>query len=104
MQRVFRCRKCQRGMQMVGSTGLSKQVERTAVCPYCRSKNKVMWPRGDPFRIQRIAIGCSASRKRHAPRQRSIIPTSFPFSISATTAMRPMSFPNCWRERRYETA
>jgi DNA-directed RNA polymerase subunit RPC12/RpoP len=55
MQRVFRCRKCQRGMRMVGSTGLSKQVERTAVCPYCRSKNKVLWPRGDPFRIQRIA-------------------------------------------------
>jgi Zn finger protein HypA/HybF involved in hydrogenase expression len=55
MQKVFRCRGCQRGMRVVGSTGLAKDVEKVAVCPYCKSKNKVMWPRGDPFRIQRIA-------------------------------------------------
>lgn len=55
MQKVFRCAYCQRGMRIVGSTGLSRNVIRVAVCPYCKAKNKVMWPRGDPFRVQRIA-------------------------------------------------
>jgi DNA-directed RNA polymerase subunit RPC12/RpoP len=55
MQKVFRCAGCQRGMRMVGSTGLAKEVERVAVCPYCKVKNKVWWPHGDPFRVQRIA-------------------------------------------------
>jgi len=55
MQKIFRCRNCQRGMRVVGSTGLGKAVEKTAKCPYCEGKNKVKWPRGDPFRVQRIA-------------------------------------------------
>jgi DNA-directed RNA polymerase subunit RPC12/RpoP len=55
MQKVFRCGKCQRGMRVVGSTRLGKEVEKTAACPYCKTKNKVLWPRGDPFRVQRIA-------------------------------------------------
>jgi len=55
MQKIFRCAKCQRGMRIVGSTGLGKEIKRTAICPYCKTKNKVMWPRGDDFRIQRIA-------------------------------------------------
>jgi hypothetical protein len=55
MQKIFRCKKCERGMRVVGSTGLGKDVKRTAACPYCKTKNKVMWPRGDAFRVQRIA-------------------------------------------------
>ena len=55
MQKVFRCAKCQRGMRVVGSTGLGKEVERVASCPYCKTKNKVMWPKGDKFNVQRIA-------------------------------------------------
>jgi len=55
VQKIVRCEKCQRGMRVVGSTGLAKEVEKNAICPYCKSKIKVMWPRGDPFRIQRIA-------------------------------------------------
>jgi DNA-directed RNA polymerase subunit RPC12/RpoP len=55
MQKVFRCAHCKRGMRVVGSTGLAKEVERTTVCPYCRAKNRVKWPRGDTFRVQRIA-------------------------------------------------
>ncbi len=55
MQKVFRCEKCQRGMRIVGSTGLGKEIKRVAVCPYCKKKNTVMWSRGDDFRIQRIA-------------------------------------------------
>ncbi len=55
MQKIFRCEVCQKGMRVVGSTGLAKPVERTAPCPYCRAKNKVMWPRGDKFNVQRIA-------------------------------------------------
>jgi Zn finger protein HypA/HybF involved in hydrogenase expression len=55
MQKIFRCRSCQRGMRAVGSTGLGKEAEKTAVCPYCKTKNKVMWPPGDKFNIQRIA-------------------------------------------------
>jgi DNA-directed RNA polymerase subunit RPC12/RpoP len=55
VQKVLRCSKCVRGMRIVGSTGLAKQVKKTAVCPYCRTKNKVEWPRGDAFRVQRIA-------------------------------------------------
>ena len=55
MQKIFRCADCHRGMRMVGSTGLGKEIGRVAVCPYCKAKNKVLWPRGDPFRVQRIA-------------------------------------------------
>jgi len=55
MQKIFRCKDCQRGMRIVGSTGLGKEVDRKAVCPYCKMKNHVTWPRGDPFRVQRIA-------------------------------------------------
>ena len=55
MQKIFRCQLCKRGMRLVGSTGLAKEVERLALCPYCRAKNKVRWPRGDAFRVQRIA-------------------------------------------------
>jgi hypothetical protein len=42
-------------MRMVGSTGLQKEIERVAICPYCKTKNKVQWPRGDPFHVQKIA-------------------------------------------------
>lgn len=55
MQKIFRCEKCQRGMRLLGSTGLGKEVKRLATCPYCKAKNKVMWPARDPFRVQRIA-------------------------------------------------
>lgn len=55
MQKILRCEHCQRGMRVVGSTGLHKEVLRVAVCPYCGKKNKVLWPRGDTFNIQRIA-------------------------------------------------
>ncbi len=55
MQKISRCGKCQRGMRVVGSTGLGKEVERVAICPYCKTKNKVMWPKGDKFNVQRIA-------------------------------------------------
>ena len=55
MQRIFRCAKCQRGMRVVGSTGLGKEVARVASCPYCKTKNKVTWPKGDKFNVQRIA-------------------------------------------------
>ena len=54
MQKIFRCKECQRGMRVVGSTGLAKEIARTVVCPYCRKKNKVSWPRGDKFNIQRV--------------------------------------------------
>ena len=30
MQKIFRCKDCQRGMRIVGSTGLGKEVERKA--------------------------------------------------------------------------
>ena len=55
MQKIFRCAKCQRGMRVVGSTGLGKEVERVVRCPYCKTKNKVTWPKGDTFNVQRIA-------------------------------------------------
>lgn len=55
VQKIFRCTKCQRGMRVVGATGLAKEVVKIAMCPYCKTKNKVLWPRGDPFRVQRIA-------------------------------------------------
>ena len=55
VQKIFRCVKCQRGMRVVGAIGLAKKVERAAICPYCKTKNTVLWPRGDPFRVQRIA-------------------------------------------------
>jgi hypothetical protein len=55
LQKIFRCKNCQRGMRIVGSTGLKKEVERIAICPYCKTKNKAKWPRGDPFRVQKIA-------------------------------------------------
>jgi len=42
-------------MRIVGSTGLGKEMAKTAICPYCETKNKVTWPRGDLFRVQRIA-------------------------------------------------
>jgi hypothetical protein len=54
MQKIFRCIACQRGMRVVGSTGLAKEVERVVICPYCRNKNKVKWPRGDVFNVQRV--------------------------------------------------
>jgi DNA-directed RNA polymerase subunit RPC12/RpoP len=54
MQKVFRCKACQRGMRVVGSTGLAKEIERAVVCPYCGKKNKVKWPRGDTFNVQRV--------------------------------------------------
>ena len=34
---------------------MAKDVEKAVICPYCKTKNKVLWPRGDPFRVQRIA-------------------------------------------------
>jgi Zn finger protein HypA/HybF involved in hydrogenase expression len=55
VQKIFRCAKCQRGMRVVGSTGLRKGVARVVLCPYCKTKNKVMWPKGDKFNVQRIA-------------------------------------------------
>jgi len=55
VQKIFRCSKCERGMRVVGSTGLGKEVERVAICPYCKTKNKVTWPKGDKFNMQRIA-------------------------------------------------
>jgi Zn finger protein HypA/HybF involved in hydrogenase expression len=55
MQKVFRCKACQRGIRVVGSTGLAKEVQRIATCPYCKAKNKTKWPRGDKFNVQRIA-------------------------------------------------
>jgi Zn finger protein HypA/HybF involved in hydrogenase expression len=55
MQKIFRCKSCHRGMRAVGSTGLGKEVEKTAICPYCKTKNTLTWPRGDKFNIQRIA-------------------------------------------------
>jgi hypothetical protein len=42
-------------MRVVGSTGLASEVERVAICPYCGVKNRVTWPRGDKFNVQRIA-------------------------------------------------
>ena len=54
MQKIFRCTGCERGMRIVGSTGLGKHVARIAVCPYCNKKNKVTWPRGDQFNVQRV--------------------------------------------------
>jgi hypothetical protein len=41
-------------MRVVGSTSLAKQVARTVLCPYCKKKNKVAWPRGDQFNVQRV--------------------------------------------------
>jgi Zn finger protein HypA/HybF involved in hydrogenase expression len=55
VQKIFRCTGCRRGMRVVGSTGLAKEVARVAECPYCKAKNKVLWPRGDKFNVQRIA-------------------------------------------------
>jgi len=55
VQKIFRCENCQRGMRVVGSTGLGKEVERVVLCPYCKTKNKVTWPKGDKFNVQRIA-------------------------------------------------
>jgi hypothetical protein len=55
LQKILRCAHCHRGMRVVGSTGLRKEITRIAVCPYCKAKNRVTWPRGDPFRVQRIA-------------------------------------------------
>jgi len=55
VQKIFRCGKCRRGMRVVGSTGLGKEIARVALCPYCKAKNKVMWPKGDEFNVQRIA-------------------------------------------------
>jgi hypothetical protein len=54
MQKIFRCEQCRRGMRIVGSTGLGKEVTRIAICPYCKKKNKVNWPRGDTFNVQRV--------------------------------------------------
>ena len=54
MQKIFRCAKCQRGMRVVGSTGLGREIERAVSCPYCKRKNKVKWPRGDRFNVQRV--------------------------------------------------
>ena len=54
MQKIFRCKDCQRGMRVVGSTGLGKEIQRTVLCPYCKKKNKVKWPRGDEFNVQRV--------------------------------------------------
>lgn len=55
MQKIFRCKECQRGMRVVGSTGLGKEFARTVICPYCKMKNRVAWPRGDKFNVQRVA-------------------------------------------------
>ena len=41
-------------MRIVGSTGLAKEVSRRVICPYCKRKNKVTWPRGDKFNVQRV--------------------------------------------------
>ena len=54
MQKIFRCGECKRGMRIVGSTGLGKEVERTAQLPVLQGKKLVSWPRGDKFRIQRV--------------------------------------------------
>jgi DNA-directed RNA polymerase subunit RPC12/RpoP len=55
MQKVFRCAHCKRGMRIVGSTGLAKEVAKAGVCPYCKARILVKWPRGDTFWVQRIA-------------------------------------------------
>ena len=54
MQKIFRCAKCQRGMRVVGSTGMGKEIAHAVSCPYCKRKNKVTWPRGDTFNVQRV--------------------------------------------------
>jgi hypothetical protein len=55
MQKVLRCTECQRAMKLCGSTGFAKDVPRVAVCPYCRKRVKVTWPKGDEFRVMRVA-------------------------------------------------
>ena len=54
MQKIFRCKECQRGIRIVGSTGLAKEVMRKVICPYCKKKNKAAWPHGDQFNVQRV--------------------------------------------------
>ena len=55
MQKLFRCEECKRTMKLCGSTGFGKDVEREAVCPYCSKPIKVAWPKGDKFRVMRVA-------------------------------------------------
>jgi hypothetical protein len=55
MQKVLRCPECKRAMKLTGSTGFGKDVARTAECPYCKKRIEVTWPKGDEFRIMRVA-------------------------------------------------
>ena len=55
MQKVLRCNYCQRAMKLCGSTGFAKEVARVAICPYCTQRIKVSWPKGDEFRVMRVA-------------------------------------------------
>ncbi|HXL23824.1 MAG TPA: hypothetical protein VOA78_15280 [Candidatus Dormibacteraeota bacterium] len=55
MQKVLRCPECQRAMKLTGSTGFGKDVPRMAVCPYCTKRIEVTWPKGDEFRVMRVA-------------------------------------------------
>jgi hypothetical protein len=55
MQKVLRCNKCQRTLKLCGSTGFGRDVSRVANCPYCNKRIKVRWPKGDDFRVMRVA-------------------------------------------------
>jgi len=55
MQKVLRCTECQRAFKLTGSTGFGKDVPRMASCPYCKKQVEVMWPKGDTFRVMRVA-------------------------------------------------
>jgi len=55
MQKVLRCNECRRAMKLCGSTGFAKEVVRVTSCPYCRKRIKVSWPKGDEFRVMRVA-------------------------------------------------
>jgi len=55
MQKVLRCNECRRAMKLCGSTGFGKDVSRVASCPYCNKRIKVSWPKGDVFRVMRVA-------------------------------------------------
>jgi endogenous inhibitor of DNA gyrase (YacG/DUF329 family) len=55
MQKVLQCPECQRAMKLVGSVGFGADVPRSAICPYCNKPIEVTWPKGDDFRIMRIA-------------------------------------------------
>jgi len=72
VQKIFRCENCQRGMHVVGSTGLGKEVERVVRCPYCKTKEQSDVAEGR--QVQRAA-------HRHAL-------GAFPLFASSTRSLR----------------